>query len=111
MAKLKMMLTERLQAISVLVSFCLSLYSLVVNLPLPMSQSSNGEAILRLRRRCRNLFRKFSLLQNFTEVQILTMSVIINCVAVIRKNRPNVQLRVSPVYSVKRGGVPSVLLE
>ena len=98
MERLKMMLTERLQAISVLVSFCLSLYSPVVNLP--MSQSSNGEAILRLRRICRNLFRKFSLLQNFSEVQILTMSVVTNCAAVIRKNRPKVHFRVSNVYSV-----------
>ena len=55
MAILKMMLTERLQAISMLVSFCLSLYSLTVNLP--TSQSSNGEARLRLRSRWRNLFK------------------------------------------------------
>ena len=57
MARLKKMLTERLQAISVFVSFCLSLYSLTVNLP--MSQSSNGEARLRLRRRWRNFSRSF----------------------------------------------------
>ena len=39
------------------------------------------------------------LIKNFSEVQILTISVVTNCVAEIRKNRPKVHFRVSPVYS------------
>ena len=97
-ARLKMMLTARLQPISIFVSFCLSFYSLIENLPL--SQSSKGHPIFILRRRCRNLFKKFSLLENASEVKILTKRVVRNCAAVRMKNRPKVHFRVSPVYSV-----------